>query len=98
MWAGGNCCIRKRALLACNWEKNMKKIAFVVQMPREVSPGQRFRFELWEPVLEKHNTRISTYSFFDMTTYAKLYLPGFLFTKFFGVVKGFIKRFGLLFK
>lgn len=76
----------------------MKKIAFVVQMPREVSPGQRFRFELWEAVLEKHNTRISTYSFFDMTTYAKLYLPGFLFTKFFGVVKGFIKRFGLLFK
>jgi glycosyltransferase involved in cell wall biosynthesis len=98
MWIGRNCCIGEGALLACNWKKNMKKIAFIVQMPREVSPGQRFRFELWEPVLEKHNIGISTYPFFDLNTYRKLYLPGYFFTKFFGVVKGFIKRFGILFK
>ena len=74
------------------------KIAFVVQLPREVSPAQRFRCELWEPVLEKQDIKISTYPFLDMNTYSKLYLPGYFFTKFFGVLKGFVKRFGLLFK
>ena len=76
----------------------MKRIAFIVQLPRNVSPGQRFRFEIWEPTLTGNKFQVDTFSFFDDRTYRVLYEKGFVLTKILGVISGFLRRFFLLFK
>ncbi|PZF72030.1 glycosyltransferase family 4 protein [Taibaiella soli] len=77
-------------------DKKPKKIAFVVQLPKHVSPGQRFRFEQYEKLLSDNNFEVVTCSFLDEKTYRILYKNGFLFKKIWGVVKGFISRVGFL--
>lgn len=76
----------------------MKRIAFIVQLPRNVSPGQRFRFEIWEPTLTGNKFQVDTFSFFDDRTYRVLYEKGFVLKKILGVISGFLRRFFLLFK
>src|SRR6266498_5267114 len=76
----------------------MKRIAFVVQLPKNVSPGQRFRFEIWEPLLEADKFQVDTFSFFNDNTYNILYKKGFILQKILGVIFGFLRRFSLLFK
>lgn len=76
----------------------MKRIAFVVQLPKEVSPGQRFRIEQYEPLLSQNGFLFETFPFLDQKTRQVLYKKGFFFQKFFGVLKGFCKRFLFLFK
>src|ERR1044071_9425041 len=76
----------------------MKRIAFIVQLPRNVSPGQRFRFEIWEPTLKRNKFQVDTFSFFDDHAYRVLYEKGFILKKILGVVSGFLRRFFLLFK
>src|SRR5256885_10273056 len=72
-------------------------IAFLVQLPKNVSPGQRFRIEHFEPYLEKKGYNLSTFPFIDRPTYKILYRNGFIFRKLLGVLKGFVKRFSFLF-
>lgn len=76
----------------------MKKIAFLVQLPRGVSPGQRFRIEHFEPFLEEAGYSLSTYPFIDEATFKILYQKGHTFKKIIGVLKGWIRRFVFLFK
>jgi len=76
----------------------MKRIAFIVQLPRKVSPGQRFRFEIWEPMLKANNFQVDTFSFFGKSTHRILYEKGFILQKVIGVFYGLIRRFFLLFK
>ena len=76
----------------------MKRIAFIVQLPQKVSPGQRFRFELYEPILAANGFHVDTYSFFDTSSYNVLYKKGKIFSKAAGFLKGIFKRFFLLFK
>jgi len=75
----------------------MKRIAFVVQQPKHVSPGQRFRFEIWEPVLQRHGYTVDTFSFLDIGTRAIIYKPGNTLRKITGVLSGFWRRFLLMF-
>lgn len=74
----------------------MKRIAFIVQLPKGVSPGQRFRIELWEPVLAEHNIQADTFPFLDKETHKIIYKPGNTRKKITGVVRGFINRFRIL--
>lgn len=74
----------------------MKRIAFIVQLPKGVSPGQRFRIELWEPVLVEHDIHADTFPFLDERTYKIIYKPGNTLKKITGVLKGFINRVRLL--
>ena len=76
----------------------MKRIAFIVQLPKNVAPGQRFRFEIWEPTLKGNKFQVDTFSFFDERTYRVLYEKGFVLKKILGVMSGFLRRFFLLFK
>lgn len=76
----------------------MKKIAFIVQQPRDISPGQRFRLEQWEPVLHLNGFMVDTYPFLDRATVRILYKKGYFFAKALGVMKGYLKRVGLLFR
>ncbi len=76
----------------------MKRIAFVVQLPKEVSPGQRFRFELWEPVLMKESFVVETFPFFDEKSYIVLYSKGFFLKKAVGFFKGIFKRIFLIWR
>src|SRR3712207_8528077 len=61
--------------LARNGEE-MTRIAFVAQLPKEVSPGQRFRMEQYEPLLQKNGFTVETFSFLDRSTYQILYKKG----------------------
>jgi glycosyltransferase involved in cell wall biosynthesis len=71
----------------------MKKIAFIVQQPKRISPGQRFRFEAWEPILKDNGFEVHTYPFWDMKTVDVLYKKGYYSRKIIGFFKGFFKRF-----
>ena len=76
----------------------MKRIAFIVQLPKKVSPGQRFRFEIYEPILAANGFQVDTYSFFDIKTYNILYKKGKVFVKALGLLRGIFNRVVLLFK
>lgn len=69
-----------------------KKILFLVQYPENVSPGQRFRFELYESLLQTEGFSVTTQPFIDDKAYPVIFKKGFFFRKFFAVLKGFLKR------
>jgi glycosyltransferase involved in cell wall biosynthesis len=75
-----------------------KEILFIVQLPKNVSPGQRFRCELYEDLLQKNGFNTTTEYFLDRKGYEIFYKPGFVFAKFIAVIKGSIRRKLLLFK
>ena len=70
----------------------MKKIAFIVQQPKEYSPSQRFRVELWEDILLENGYEFETFPFLDVPTIKILYQQGHLLQKVWGVFKGFSRR------
>jgi glycosyltransferase involved in cell wall biosynthesis len=76
----------------------MKRIAFLVQLPKKVSPGQRFRFEQIEPILEQNNYQVDTFPFINDATYQIFYEKGFFFRKILALLQGFVKRFFFLFR
>ena len=76
----------------------MKRILFIVQYPRGISPSQRFRIELYEDILRKNNFQFDTSSFIDVSTRKILYKKGYTLQKVWGVMKGFARRFIGLFK
>jgi glycosyltransferase involved in cell wall biosynthesis len=69
-----------------------RRIAFIVQLPKNVSPGQRFRLEQYEELLTSNGFLVDTFPFFDEETYQILYKKGFLRQKILGVFKGFLLR------
>lgn len=75
-----------------------KRILFIAQYPDNLSPGQRFRFELYEDLLKANGFSITTRSFLDKTGYDIIHKKGFLFLKMLAVTKGYLKRIALLFK
>jgi glycosyltransferase involved in cell wall biosynthesis len=74
-----------------------KQILFLVQYPENVSPSQRFRFELYKNVLAQNGFTVTTQSFIDDAGYAVIFKEGFFFQKSFAVLKGFLRRVKLLF-
>lgn len=66
--------------------------------PPNVAPSQRFRVELFVPVLNEHNINYKMHYFFDKSAWADLYVNGRYVQKLFGVMRGFARRFVSLFK
>lgn len=74
-----------------------KQLLFIVQYPENVSPSQRFRFELYKELLYKNGFAITTHSFIDDKGYSVIFKKGFFLQKAWAVTKGFLRRIGLLF-
>src|SRR5258706_5927286 len=69
-----------------------KKILFIVQYPKGISPSQRFRLELYENILKENDIDFDTQFFVDESTRKIIYKKGFVFQKAWGVIKGFCRR------
>lgn len=69
----------------------------IVQYPEHVSPGQRFRVELYKELLDKNGYEVTTAPFFDETGYRIIHRYGFVTRKVFALLKAFLQRIVLLF-
>lgn len=77
-------------------EKNNKitQICALMLDPYDVSPGQRFRIEQWEPFLKKENITIDYFSFTDDKLREVIYKEGHLAAKIKELFKANLRRFG----
>jgi glycosyltransferase involved in cell wall biosynthesis len=75
-----------------------RKVLFVVPYPLGRAPSQRFRVELFLPLLKRSGIEYKVHPFLDDETYTILYSNASLLKKSFGVFKGFLKRILLLFQ
>lgn len=76
----------------------MKRILFLTPYPFDKAGSQRFRFEMFFDLLEKENYSFTQSSFIDEKTWNILYKKGYVFKKIWGTLKGFLRRFLVLFK
>ena len=67
-------------------------IHFWVPYPLKVAPSQRFRVELFLPLLEKEGYKFELFSFLDQSAWNIFYSPGKKIDKAFGTTKGFFRR------
>ena len=67
-------------------------VLFLVPYPLKVAPSQRFRVELYEPVLQEHNIRYEIVSFMDEATWNIIFKKGYHFKKISGILKGYLRR------
>lgn len=74
-----------------------KKILFLVPYPLNVAPSQRFRVELFLPLLKMNGIEFDVQSFFDEKTWNVLYNSSSFIQKTMGVIKGFLRRIKMLF-
>jgi glycosyltransferase involved in cell wall biosynthesis len=75
-----------------------KTIHFWVLYPERSAPSQRFRVELFLPFLSQHGFSYQLLSFLDTATWRIFYEKGKGLQRFWGIVKGFIRRAAHLFK
>lgn len=76
----------------------MKRILFLVPYPLGEAPSQRFRFEQYLEKLEQNNYLFAIQSFLDNRDWRIFYSRGNLARKGFVLLKGFMKRFLILFR
>ena len=69
-----------------------KSILMLVQYPEHVSPGQRFRFELYKDVLLKHDFSVTTRSFLGKKGYSVIHKEGHVIAKIIAILQGFCNR------
>jgi glycosyltransferase involved in cell wall biosynthesis len=74
------------------------KIAFICPYPKDIAPGQRFRYEQYLSILSDRNYSWKLYPFLSRETNNILYKKGYFLKKAWGVLKGFFSRIFLLFK
>jgi glycosyltransferase involved in cell wall biosynthesis len=74
----------------------MKKILFLFPYPDDRAGSQRFRFEQYLSLLEKSGYELKLEPFLDEPTWNILYKPGHLLEKTLGILKGFMRRFRML--
>ena len=72
-------------------------VLFLVPYPLGVAPSQRFRFEQYFSALEKNDISFVVVPFLDDKVWDVLYQKGNFGHKIFAVLKGFVKRYLLLF-
>jgi glycosyltransferase involved in cell wall biosynthesis len=72
-------------------------IHFWVPYPEKVAPSQRFRIELFLPLLKQEGYRYRLFSFLDKDAWNVLYKPGKRPLKAWGTFKGFFRRLHHLF-
>ena len=68
------------------------KILFLVPYPVNESPSQRFRFEQYFGILDKHGYSFEIQSFLNTESWRLFFKPGKPLVKFTALVKGFFKR------
>ncbi len=73
-------------------------ILFLAPNPKFQFASQRFRIEIYFEILKKEGWKIQYQTFFEASTTDIIYKKGFFFKKTLGVLKGFAKRCGILFK
>jgi len=78
-------------------ENRKKAILFIAQYPENISPGQRFRFELYCDLLEQHGFSVTTRPFLDKNGYDVIHKEGYFFRKVLAVMRGYAGRFVQLF-
>lgn len=71
---------------------NKTTVAFLLPYPIGKAPSQRFRVELFEPVLKQANIQYTYYPFWSKKTWEILYKPGHRVAKALGLLKGFLNR------
>src|SRR6478735_5487469 len=69
-----------------------KRVLFLVPYPLHRAPSQRFRVELFLPILKQQGVNYQLRPFMDEATWDVLYKTGSPLQKVGGVVKGFLKR------
>lgn len=74
-----------------------KNILFLVPYPLHESPSQRFRFEQYVAALTAHSYTYHVQTFLDARNWQLFFKPGGILQKAFALIKGFAKRFILLF-
>jgi len=74
------------------------KIAIICPYPKDIAPGQRFRYEQYLQILSDRNYSWRLFPFLSKETNDILYREGLLFKKILGVTRGFFSRISLLFK
>lgn len=81
-------------------KKNNTSISvyFIVPAPLTISPGQRFRFEHYLPVLDQQNIHFRVSSFYSLSAWHTLYTSGNKLRKAWCVVSGFTRRITDLFR
>lgn len=67
-------------------------VLFLLPYPLNRAPSQRFRVELFLPVLQKRDIPFQVHSFLDEKTWNVLYQSGSIPQKICGVCKGFLSR------
>ena len=78
-------------------QSQKKEILFLVQYPENVSPAQRFRFELYKDLLRNNDFSVTTEPFIDEYGYCFIFKSGLFLRKSFIVLKGFFRRIKVLF-
>ena len=71
-------------------------ILFLCPYPLGGAPSQRFRFEQYLDILQKGGYRYEVHGFLDEATNRILYQPGQTLAKVLGVLRGFLRRLGLI--
>lgn len=74
------------------------KIFFLVPYPADVAPSQRFRVEAYYKILLAQGVEIETQPFLDLETWHILYQPGHILKKSLAVMRGYMRRFLMLFR
>lgn len=74
------------------------KILFLFPYPAGTAASQRFRFEQYLDYLKEEGIQIDRQSFLDEKTWAILYQPGHYFQKLWGIIRGFLRRYSLIFR
>ncbi len=74
------------------------KILILAPYPQGQAPSQRFRFEQYLVFLGQNGIQYDYVPFLDEPTWAILHKPGRFFSKAWGIVRAFVKRFFLMFR
>jgi glycosyltransferase involved in cell wall biosynthesis len=75
-----------------------KTIYILAPYPKGEAPSQRFRFEQYIDQLESEGYQVKMFPFLDQKTWKLLYSKGKTLQKAFGILKSFLRRWGLLFR
>ncbi len=75
-----------------------RKVLFLVPYPHAEAPSQRFRLELYEAEMNSSNIEYVYEPFISEKVYADYFQEGKTVKKAIGIVKGFFRRYLLLFK
>jgi L-malate glycosyltransferase len=78
--------------------RSRKRILVLCPFPQGVAAGQRLKYEQYFDDWRSRGYDISVSSFMDMAMWRRVYEPGHMVVKIWGTLKGYLRRFGDLFR